>query len=212
MCTKNSKEKGFTLLEMVIVLIVVGLIATPFIQQYRTFTQGKAIVDTQESFYNVEAALQEYYEINGHLPCPAETYVVISTDASGNDLYDGASSTDNVFLDDFGTQNCDAFEDEIDEVDQTVLMGSIPTRTLGLNAGQALDGWNNKSTYVVSKYMVNIGAYDIEQDPPALSSLASRTTTPINFNANSPIGAPTCNNTAGEWNTYQIYQLGERIF
>lgn len=195
---KNNKENGFTLLEMVIALIVIGLIATPFIQEYRLYAVNEAKSTTQERFYTIETAIQDYYEQNGYLPCPAESFTSKSTDGMGNVLYGDAASTLNIYeaADDFGLQNCDDFEDELDSVEQTVLIGSVPTRSLGLNARQALDGWNNKITYVVSKYMLNIPAYDAEQVPLNPSPLADRLSTKIAFFGRDTSGIPTCNNVA----------------
>ncbi len=193
MHTKN-KEYGFTLLEMVIALIVIGLIAVPFIQEYRLYQRNSAESQTLQNFYTIEFAVQKYYEENGYLPCPAENYVTSTIDGSGTLVFSDATTTASVTSPNFGVQNCAAFENELSDPDQSVLMGSIPVQTLGIDADLALDGWDNKITFVVSKFMVSIPNYDAEQVPP--TTLTSTLPYEIDFFSRSTNGILSCNTVA----------------
>ena len=202
MINDKRHEKGFTLLELAIVLIIVGLIATPFVQEYHLYAENVAKGETEERFYTIESAVQDYYERNGFLPCPAESFTskVLDAGPPAVFVYSDSTSTMNIYdNDDFGIQNCSDFEQELSDDDQTVLMGAVPTKTLGLNAEQALDGWGNKLTFVVSKYMLNIAEYDTEMG----TSLNTTIDTRIEFFARDTGSALNCN-------TYAVSGFEER--
>ena len=187
-----KNEKGFTLLELTIILIVIGLIATPFIKEYRTYALSNALSSTNNSFFTIESAIQDYYELHGYLPCPAESYEDKVFDAGmGVFVYSPATTTMDIHDDVFGVQDCAAFAPELNNPARTVLIGSVPTKTLGLDADFAIDGWNNKIAYVVSKYMLNIPAYDAEQTP--VTNLNDTLDIGIEFFSRDTSGIPTCN-------------------
>jgi prepilin-type N-terminal cleavage/methylation domain-containing protein len=67
------KLKGFTLVEMAIVLIIVGLLVSAFLAPLSAQRDLKDYTDTKLRLEQIREALYGYAIINGSLPCPATT-------------------------------------------------------------------------------------------------------------------------------------------
>jgi prepilin-type N-terminal cleavage/methylation domain-containing protein len=67
------KSKGFTLVEMAIVLIIVGLLVSAFLAPLSAQRDLKDYTDTKLRLEQIREALYGYAIINGSLPCPTTT-------------------------------------------------------------------------------------------------------------------------------------------
>src|SRR5476649_2687113 len=64
-CNMNNKNKGFTLVEIMIVVVIIGLLASmaiPAFQKVRTNSQDKAVLNNARQ---LSAASDQYYLENG---------------------------------------------------------------------------------------------------------------------------------------------------
>ncbi len=66
-------NKGFSLIELSMVLLIAGIILASVTAIANQFFVKKKIDDTDSSLQTVQAALAEYLATNGHYPCPAPT-------------------------------------------------------------------------------------------------------------------------------------------
>lgn len=66
----NSRAKGFTLVEMAIVLVVVGLLVSAFIAPLSAQRNLRDYSEVKTDLEQVREALYGYAIINGRLPCP----------------------------------------------------------------------------------------------------------------------------------------------
>lgn len=64
-------ENGFTLVEMAIVLVIVGLLLGGLLMPLATQIEQKKIAETDKYLEQVKEALLGYAAANGRLPCPA---------------------------------------------------------------------------------------------------------------------------------------------
>src|SRR5687768_6446870 len=69
---KNAfKSSGFTLIEISIALIIIGLLMSSAFSMIMISSKGKMYSRTQDNLQNAEKALKAYLDMNGHYPCPA---------------------------------------------------------------------------------------------------------------------------------------------
>lgn len=128
MKTKNPlfSPAGFTLVEMAIVLVIVGLLLGGLLMPLSTQVEQQRISETQKYLDQIKDALLGYAAAHGRLPCPAT--------AASN----GVESPP-------GGGTC---------VPAPPYNGFLPAITLGLtpvdSAGFAIDAWNNRIRYAVT--------------------------------------------------------------
>src|SRR5690606_32417115 len=100
-------------------------------------------IKTQERLATIQMALEEYVNLNGFLPCPANR-LVERTELAG--LTFGIESRD-------GNDACLVGPGLI--LEGNAYLGMVPVDSLGLPAAFAADAWGNKFTYAVS--MAHVG-------------------------------------------------------
>jgi len=119
----RAMAKGFTLIEMAIVLVVIGLILSGGLLAISPVLQGAKATETSARLDVIEKALLLHTIQNGCLPCPA----------------DGAA----------GTAAGPALPAPCGTCTVAAADGVVPWTTLGLSRDDATDGWGNLISYVV---------------------------------------------------------------
>jgi prepilin-type N-terminal cleavage/methylation domain-containing protein len=66
----NATNKGFSLIELSIVLAVVGLMVVSMVNGFATYTQNRRMQESQRDLQNIYEALIGFAIQNGRLPCP----------------------------------------------------------------------------------------------------------------------------------------------
>ena len=88
------RAAGFTLAEMAIVLVVVGLLLTSVLSTVSTQFEARNIGETQSRLNQIKEALTGFAQANGRLPCPADgTLVTGATGAGLEEVVDTTSNT-----------------------------------------------------------------------------------------------------------------------
>jgi len=128
---KRSFQSGFTLVEMAVVLVIIGLVIGGLLTSLSAQVKQKNMSETRTTIDNVKQALLGYAAANGRFPCPAQ--------APGA----GITATEYFAVGGNPTNgNCAAF-----------MNGFVPSVTLGLSptdtSGYVLDGWNNPIRYAI---------------------------------------------------------------
>lgn len=164
-----SSEKGFTLFEMAIVIIIAGILMIPAVKAYDTYLTEKKIRITKERLELIKSEIALYQAKYDRYPCPADREISIN-------------STD------FGYENCPAAEAIVagacagvnegmcalsagvgvdknnDGDDDIAFVGAVPIMNLmdvetdafrRIPTETAVDGWGNKFTYVVTRNLTN---------------------------------------------------------
>jgi prepilin-type N-terminal cleavage/methylation domain-containing protein len=123
---QSVKQAGFTLVELAIVLVILGLVLSALLLPLQAQRAQIAQSQTQATLENAKRALIGFAQTNGRLPCPA---------IAGSNGIESESPVNS------GT--C------------TQEVGFLPAATLGVeptNAqGFALDGWNNPIRYAITQ-------------------------------------------------------------
>jgi prepilin-type N-terminal cleavage/methylation domain-containing protein len=130
-----SLSPGFTLVEMAIVLVIVGLILGGIMMPLSVQMEQRNVLNTRTTIANVQEALIGYAMANGRFPCPA------APGATGVESPTNAAITG---------------------VCTNPLNGFVPGTTLGItptNAnGYVIDGWNNPIRYAIAPVTDDVGA------------------------------------------------------
>lgn len=69
---KQQKQRGFSLLEMSLVLVVIGLLFSAFVTPLQTYMQYKQAVEMCEEQEKIRQALLNFSMVHGRLPWAAE--------------------------------------------------------------------------------------------------------------------------------------------
>ena len=65
---KRLNEKGFTLLELMIVIAIIGILASLAQPSYKAAVQKSREAALKENLYNIRGVLDQYYADNGKYP------------------------------------------------------------------------------------------------------------------------------------------------
>ena len=123
--------RGFTLVELAVVLAIVGLLLAAAMIPLSTQLVLKEIAETQRSMELVKEALYGYALVNGRLPCPAKPDQASGTTYTLNGVSTSAGEAEYMTA----TSVCNR------------AVGVLPWATLGLPEN---DSWGRRYTYRVS--------------------------------------------------------------
>ena len=127
--TTTIRQRGFTLIELAIVLLILGALLAGILIPFTTQVELRRVGETQKTLVEIREALIGFAAANGRLPCPA------SAASNGQENFAAGGNTIN--------GNCSNFFD-----------GWVPGALLGIGpvdgTGFVLDAWNNRIHYAVS--------------------------------------------------------------
>jgi prepilin-type N-terminal cleavage/methylation domain-containing protein len=125
---RRSSSAGFTLIEIAIVLVVVGLIASTALSFAGGVRDRNSLFATKVKMQEAERALLGFVIANGCLPCPANPTATTGI----QDHPQGAAAA------------CDAGASACNRN-----VGALPWVTLGLSEEEGADGWARRFTYAI---------------------------------------------------------------
>ncbi len=125
---QTRRSPAFTLIEMAIVLVVLGLAAVMVLGATDGFLQNQKRQNVRQRLDALETALANFVAINKRLPCPADGRVANGAAGAGQEALVAATGA------------CIA---------GVMTHGVVPWVTLGVSANDASDPWNARFTYRV---------------------------------------------------------------
>lgn len=145
---KSGQESGFSLIEVAIAMVVISVLAVPFIQQYNLYKAQKITDESRGNLYVVKSALQKYALNYGRYPIPSD-----GNKGSGAVGYGEETTTAVVACTVNSSTVCRTTTGSLGGVN--VLIGTVPFSTIGLPEEYTLDGYKRRFTYAVTESLTS---------------------------------------------------------
>lgn len=180
---KLSCQKGMTLIDVSIAMVVIALIAYPLLKQYDLYVSQQKVVNVGANFSDINSAIEIFYNNERRYPCPANITLARTNANYGLEMFDTATGT---CLTSAGASAGTGHT--------TPVSGMAPFKTLGLTEKSAYDSWGNRLLYVVSANTASTAlvpvSYDYVASPPAAATLPP--TTLIMYGLRAPPSGAVC--------------------
>lgn len=176
---EKSNQKGFTLIEMAISMIIIGLLVAPLLVLYSKSQEAKKDTVTFEYIESAVNKIQEYRKVTGAYPCPGS--MTAPRGVAGPPLYGAATDclTDPLItaLVPGDCANGICVEGAIAAraatlaavpIGSRVLVGALPFRELQIPESKASDGYKIRLLYAVTESMVDPIAFNINNGAIAI--------------------------------------------
>ncbi len=165
---KKVSEGGFSLIELAIGVVIIGVLLAGALQSYRIWREQQQTKTTAEHVNKVSYAIQAFIAANGYFPCPASLTAPRNNDAYGTetDCSDVTQapvgpglSADGVgagLSGRFVTADGDADPLTPDTTfNPRVRIGGVPFRTLNIPERLQYDAYGSRIVYAVTEFLAN---------------------------------------------------------
>lgn len=164
MMTKNRID-GFSLLELTIFMVVLGLIATPFLHLYTVNKKREQIEGTKREVFEIQYALQAYVNKFNRLPCPADPSIPITSSGWGSETACPVNPAD-------PPTNGSGVKSVTNSAGDKVWIGSVPVNAINLANEYAADSWGGRYTYAVSRKLTTPNSWPANAAPAPPGSIS----------------------------------------
>lgn len=158
--TVNKNQKGFTLIEIAISMVVLGIIAVVAIYYYNQYKKEQAIEQTDRAITKTLNALGGFRSVYGRYPCPAP-YDAVAGDADyGREdcTISAVGTCTNGVCTDISSRTVGTLPSP-----HYVLRGTIPFRSMNIQEDDIYDGYGQRLTYAVTQVLTDSSTYNRAQ-------------------------------------------------
>ncbi len=142
---RSSLEAGFTLVEIAMVLVIVGLIMAPAIHMYHQYRVDKDWDTTEENIDIVDVEIGGFRSVFGRYPCPGSLTAVPGDATYGHELADCRTTAP-------APGNCVngicTYTNLVSG--ENVIVGAVPFKTLNLQETESYNSSLSRFTYAVT--------------------------------------------------------------
>jgi len=168
---EKTSSAGFTLVEMSAVVLISSLLLAAGAGLAKTWWQQANLTTNQTRMTAIQTALSNYITRTGRLPCPS-SYIAPSTDPRyGREIVIGCTNPDGTSYAPNGKDTYAATGRstpvQVPAINPAIVIGSVPTRDLGLPDNFRMDPWGYLYTYAVTESQAqqpvnnNLGVIDV---------------------------------------------------
>lgn len=140
MTDEGNAKRGFTLIELSVVLIIVGLLAAIGVAASKSIIDTARQSATQNRMDAIERSLFAFWKKNGRMPCPASLVLAASHANYGIEATSSSTCTGGAIAANY-TSATNLYK---------AVEGGVPVVTLGLPKDYVYDGWGKKIAYAVT--------------------------------------------------------------
>ncbi len=173
----RSREQGFTLIELSIVILIFAIMVTPLISLYARYIEEKRIITSKEILSDANTRLSTYYT-RGSYPCPSDLSKGLGDPDMGVDFCGTSSFAAvaaaiplNTCINGGGICRVEGTRDmDGDGFNDPILIGGVPFATLAAKQegtvgidDVARDAWGNMLFYAVSQNLTNASHPDLNR-------------------------------------------------
>ncbi|MCB9979756.1 MAG: type II secretion system protein [Rhodospirillales bacterium] len=161
----KDRNRGFTLVELAVVLLIFGVLMTALVPVYSLYIKNQAEITTRTNLDIIESKLADFRGIHGRYPCPAPPSATRDSDVYGHESTECAldvgaktitvgtcvapspvSATSGICVE--GSPRLTTGQPDI-------IVGGLPFRVLDLDETQVVDGYGHQFTYAVTQQLAN---------------------------------------------------------
>lgn len=158
-----NKNKGFSLIEVAILLVIVGLFAVPLAQAYHIWVKQQEYRTTEARQIEILDSINHFVNENGRYPVPASLVAV-----EGDVAYGAEGNPSPLECTNAGWEATDGLC-RTDTASGPVLIGAVPFQALRLNASSSIDKWHNRILYAVSGNQTDPSLYNAADTAGAIT-------------------------------------------
>lgn len=139
----QRSSRGFTLIELAVVIAIVGLLVGGMVASYGAIRINTKIKETQRAMEHAELLLQAFLAREGRLPCPANPSLAPSDVGYGEEHNSGG----------FGVAGAGGGchdDREFGTAGSGIYWGTLPAQSLGARVNDVADGWDTQLFYVIT--------------------------------------------------------------
>lgn len=159
---------GYTLLEMAVAIIILGVLAAAFLQVYSLYSQNQKMLKTQQLVNASTSKIQTYRQVFGHYPCPAPIDALrtdidygTETDCSDTATIPAGNCANGICIRST-TRLVDHDNNPVTApINMTlrVRIGAIPFRVLQMDEKETFDSYGSRLTYAVTEAMGTVTGF-----------------------------------------------------
>jgi prepilin-type N-terminal cleavage/methylation domain-containing protein len=158
-------EGGFTLLELSIVLVLIGVIIGGGLMTFTASVQATQFNKTVERMDNIEKALLNFAVANNRIPCPADL-TLTATGSANYGLEAGAGSGSAIGVATGACTGTGMLPKTNFIAASGTAEGGVPTRALQLPDDYMYDGWGRKFRYAADPAYTKTAALPVTASNP----------------------------------------------
>lgn len=179
------KNRGFSLVELAIVVMIIGIMMIPLLNLYKASSSGANIRETEKNLQLTSEALVEFAGNNERYPCPASLTIAPGQpnygvpdcrDGNGYSGYTQPTTPGDCFA---GICRVLGRDVDGDGIQDTVLVGAVPYNILNTSSAgsppaippsqanseflaerNTYDAWGRKLTYSVTESLTRLATYN----------------------------------------------------
>lgn len=159
---------GYTLFEMAVAILVLGVLAAAFLQVYSLYSQNQKMLKTQQLVNTATSEIQTYRQVFGHYPCPAPIDALrtdidygTETDCSDTATIPAGNCANGICIRST-TRLVDHDNNPVTApINMTlrVRIGAIPFRVLQMDEKETFDSYGSRLTYAVTEAMGTVTGF-----------------------------------------------------